>query len=186
MADPAWGKWGTWEETESYLGKVIGVTTGADVVERGTIRRWLEPKEFDCPLHTDDAAARAAGYDGIVAPAAMVFTYGLPAYWAPGDPHAAPGDEPRQIPIPVIFDVPAPCTLSFASSVDVEFGVPMYIGDRITRTSRLVSIVRKTLSVGDGAFLRQEDTYTNQRDETVAVVNLDIFRFNPPGEAAAP
>ena len=180
MGEPTWGKWGTWEETESYLGKVIGEDTGVDAVELGSIRRWLEPKEFDCPLHYDQKVAGAAGYDDVIAPNAMVFTYGLPAYWAPGDPHAQPGDEPPQIPIPVIFDVPAPCTLSFASSVDVEYFKPMVVGDRITRTSRLTNIHRKELRVGKGAFLRQEDTYTNQRGETVAIVNLDIFRFVPP------
>ena len=177
---PGWGKWGTWEETESYLGKVIGVAEGADAVEQGTIRRWMESKEFDCPIHLDDAAARAAGYKGVTAPDNMIFTYGLPAYWQSGEPHEQPGAEPRQIPIPVIFDVPAPCNLSFASNIDIEYFAPMYPGDRITRTSRLVSIRRKTLRVGDGAFLRQEDTYTNQDDEVVAIVNLDIFRFVAP------
>ena len=179
-AEQGWGKWGAWEETESYLGKVIGVTEGVDAVERGTIRRWMESKEFDCPIHLDDAAARAAGYKGVIAPDNMIFTYGLPAYWQSGDPHEQPGAEPKQIPIPVIFDVPAPCNLSFASNVDVAYFAPMYPGDRITRTSRLVSIKRKTLRVGDGAFLRQEDTYTNQDDEVIAIVNLDIFRFVAP------
>lgn len=179
MAEPSWGKWGTWEQTESFLGKVIGRDVGVDAVELGSIRRWLEPKEFDCPIHQDAEAAAEAGYSGVVAPSAMVLTYGLPAYWAPGDAHAEMNDEPRQIPIPVIFDVPAPCTLSFASNIDIEYFEPMYVGDRITRTSRLTNIHHKELRVGKGAFLRQEDTYTNQRDETVAVVNLDIFRFVP-------
>ena len=56
----------------------------------------------------------------------------------------------------------------------------MYVGDRITCTSILASLFRKTLKVGDGAFLRQEDTYTNQNDVVVAVANLDIFRFVAP------
>ncbi|MDE0156877.1 MAG: MaoC family dehydratase N-terminal domain-containing protein [Gammaproteobacteria bacterium] len=182
MSKPAWGKWGTWEETESYLGKVIGVTEGAEAVEPGTIRRWMESKEFHCPIHFDDAAARAAGYKKVIAPDNMIFTYGLPAYWQSGDPHEQPGAEPRQIPIPVIFDVPAPCNLSFASNIDVEYLAPMHLGDRITRTSRLAGISRKTLRVGDGAFLRQEDTYTNQHDEVVAIVTLDIFRFVAPDD----
>lgn len=175
-----WGKYGSWEETESYLGKVIKVSEGADAVEVGSIRRWLEPKEFDCPIHTEDEAARAAGHDGIVAPATMAFTYGIPAYWQPSDAHAKMGDEPRQIPIPVIFDVPAPCTLSFATSMEIEFFEPMHIGDRLKVTHKLVELTRKTLSVGDGAFLTQEDTYANQNDEIVAVAKLVIFRFNPP------
>lgn len=180
MSKEGWGKWGTWEEAEACVGTVIGTAEGADAVELGTIRRWLESKEFDCPMHLDDEAAKAAGYEGVVAPDSMVFTYGMSPYWKGGDPHEQVGDEPRQIPIPVIFDVPAPCNLSFASNVDVEYHSPMYVGDRISRTSRLVSINRKSLRVGEGAFMRQEDTYTNQRGETVAVVNLDIFRFVAP------
>jgi len=175
-----WGKYGSWEETESFLGKVIKVSEGADVVEMGTIRRWLEPKEFDCPIHTDAAAAEDAGYDGVVAPAAMTFSYGIPAYWQPGDESFKFGDEPRQIPIPVIFDVPAPCTLSFATSMEIEFFDPMLIGDRISCSHKLTDITHKTLRVGAGAFLTQMDTYTNQRDEVVAIAKLVIFRFNPP------
>lgn len=185
MSKPTWGKWGSWEETESFLGKEIGSSFGADAVEKGSIRRWLESKEFTCPLHTDKEVARAAGYEDIVAPATMVFSYGVGPYWAPGDKHEQPGDEPRQINIPVILDVPAPCTLSFATNVDMEFGAPMQLGDQLTCTSKLVNIKQKELRVGKGAFLRQEDTYTNQRGEVVAVVNLDIFRFNPAEENAA-
>lgn len=183
MSEPRWGKYGTWEEAESYLGKVIGRDVGVDAVEVGSIRRWLEPKEFDCALHTDATAARDAGYRDIIAPSTMVFTYGLPAYWAPGDDFARMDDEPRQIPIPVIFDVPAPCTLSFASNIDMEFFEPMYLGDRITRISKLAGIEHKELRVGKGAFMTQEDTYTNQNGETVAVVSLTIFRFALPEKA---
>ena len=182
MSQPEWGKWGTWEEAEACVGKVVGTQRGADPVELGSIRRWLEPKQFDCPLHFDEQVARQAGYEGIIAPSTMAFTYGLGAYWQPGDALEQPGDTPRQIPIPVIFDVPAPCTLSFATSVTLECLAPMCLGDRLTITSRLTSLKRKTLRVGDGAFFQQQDTYTNQRGETVAVALLDIFRFSPPKE----
>ena len=185
MSELSWGKYGTWEEAENCLGKVVGENTGVDAVELGSVRRWLEPKEFDCTLHTDRAAAQAAGYRDVIAPGTMVFSYGLPAYWSPGDGHAQMGDEPRQIPIPVIFDVPAPCTLSFASNIDMEFFEPMYIGDRITRTSRLTRIEHKELRVGKGAFMTQEDTYTNQVGARVALVQLTIFRFVPPDDATA-
>mgnify|MGYP000017327880 CR=1 FL=1 len=182
MAKPAWGKWGSWEETQGFLGKEIGKSIGADPVEKGSIRRWLEPKEFACPIHTDKTAAKGAGYNDIVAPATMAVTYGIGPYWAPGDKQEQPGDEPKQINIPVIFDVPAPCTLSFATNIDIEFFEPMLLSDEISCTSKLVAITHKELRVGKGAFLKQEDTYTNQRGEVVAVAALDIFRFVPPAE----
>ena len=162
------------------LTEKVVVLTGADAVEMGSIRRWLEPKEFDSPIHTDAQAAKAAGYKGVVAPATMAFTYGIPPYWQPGDESFKFGDEPCQIPIPVIFDVPAPCSLSFATSVEIEFFEPMLIGDRLSCSHKLTDITRKSLSVGKGAFLTQEDTYRNQRSEIVAIAKLVIFRFNPP------
>ncbi len=177
MSEPKWGLWGTWEETESHLGQEVGKYVGPDPVEKGSIRRWLEPKEFACDIHADDEAAKAAGYQGIVAPVSMVFTYGIPAYWQPGDTSANIDDEPTQIQIPVIFDVPAPCDKSFATSIEVEFFEPLYIGDVVTCTSKLVDIKHKELKVGKGAFLRQEDTYTKQTGEVVAISYLDIFRF---------
>jgi acyl dehydratase len=177
MSEPSWGLWGSWEETESLLDKQVGQSTGPDPVERGSIRRWLEPKEFACDIHTDAEAALAAGYEDIVAPVSMVFTYGMAAYWQPGDKPASIEDEPTQIQIPVIFDVPAPCDKSFATSIEVEFFEPLYPGDVVTCTSKLVDIKRKELKVGEGAFLRQEDTFTKQTGEVVAVSYLDIFRF---------
>mgnify|MGYP001816991112 CR=1 FL=1 len=177
MSEPSWGLWGSWEETEKHLNKVVGRSTGPDPVERGSIRRWLEPKEFDSDIHTDAEAAKAAGYDDLVAPVSMVFTYGMAPYWKPGDPPAKIDDEPTQIQIPVIFDVPAPCDKSFATSIEVEFFEPLYPGDEVTCTSKLVDIKHKELKVGKGAFLRQEDTYTKQTGEIVAVSYLDIFRF---------
>ena len=180
MSEPSWGLWGRREETKEYLNQVVGRSTGPDPVEQGSIRRWLEPKEFACDIHTDADVARAAGYDDLVAPASMVFTYGIAAYRKPGDAPAAIDDEPTQIQIPVVFDVPAPCDKSFATIIEVGFFEPLYPADVVTCTSKLVDIKRKELKVGKGAFLRQEDTYTKQTGEVVAVSYLDIFRFVAP------
>ena len=51
-----WGKWGKWEETKTFVNKVVGVSIGADAVEKGAIRRWLESKQFDCPIYRDEEA----------------------------------------------------------------------------------------------------------------------------------
>ncbi len=180
MATEGWGKYGTWEETESFLGNVIAVSKGADAVEYGSIRKWLESKQFHPPIHLNKQAAEQAGYRDVVAPRTMAFTYGLPAYFSEDSPLEQSGDSATQIPVPVIFDLPAPCIRSFATSVDIEFFADMYVGDRITCTHRLTDISYKTLKVGSGAFLTQEDSYTNQNDELIARSELVIFRFNSP------
>jgi len=182
MSNTVWGMQGSWHETAAYMNRDISQCVGADAVEKGTIRRWLEPKEFDCPLHYDDATAKAAGYEGIIAPGTMAITYGLPAYWQPGDPHSKPGYLPKQIPMPVVFNVPAPCSRAFATSMEIEFFAPMYVGDQLSCTSKLVDITHKSLRVGEGAFLKQQDTYVNQKGDIVAIANIVIFRFQPKEE----
>ena len=177
MSAVSWGLWGTWVETEACLGEVVGEWQGPDPVELGSIRRWLEAKEFDSPIHRERAAARAAGLQDVVAPATMVLSYGVAAYWSPKDPGKSIDDEPTQIQIPVIFNVPAPCNKSFATSIEMEFHEPLYIGEWVQCTSRLTSIQRKTLKVGNGAFLRQEDIYTKPNGTVIALAHLDIFRF---------
>ena len=164
------------------MGKEIGFNIAPDEVEKGSIRRWLEPKEFDCPLHYDEEIAKSVGYRGIVAPWTMVITYGVAPYWKPGDPHTRLRDPPEQVPLPVLDVVPAPCTLSFASDIEIEFLAPMYVGDRINCTSELTNITYKELKVGKGAFLRQKNTYRNGRSEIIAVLYITIFRFAPPDE----
>ncbi|NMP16862.1 MaoC family dehydratase N-terminal domain-containing protein [Thalassotalea sp. Y01] len=181
---PSWGKQGTWQQALSYVGKVVGVSKGADKADASSVRRWLEPKEFYSPLFVDDDVAQAAGYDAKIVPSTMAMTLGQPAHWQAGDKRFEIGDEPIQIPIPVIFEVPAPFSLSFATSMEMEFFKPIYHGDEITITHELLSITEKQLKVGKGAFFKQKDTYTNQHDDIVAVGMLDIFRFNPASEEA--
>src|SRR5712691_1727281 len=72
------------EETEQWLGRETSFN-GVDEVTRGDIRRKLEVYCFDCPLHTDEEVARAHGYRTIIAPAAMVPLWAMPAYWSPGE-----------------------------------------------------------------------------------------------------
>src|SRR5690606_31068682 len=58
---------------------------GADPVERGAIRRYLEPLEFDCPLHTDVETARRAGFADVTMPYTGVIAWTLPPAWVPGE-----------------------------------------------------------------------------------------------------
>jgi hypothetical protein len=179
-----WGKWGNWDETESFLGKEIRNSAGADEVEKGSIRRWLEPKEFDCPLHYDQQVAINSGYKGIIAPCTMVLTYGVEEYWKIEKPFAKLEDPPMVISIPVIDKVPAPCTLSFASDIEIEFYAPLYIGDKIVVESTFENITHKELKVGKGAFFIQKDIFKNQNGKLIAIQKMTIFRFVPPKEKA--
>jgi acyl dehydratase len=168
---------GTWEEAEQWVGRELARYRGADEVTVADIRRRLEVLAWDCPLHYDEAVARRHGYRTVVAPATMLMTWAMPAYWEPGDPRPEL-DDPALVPSYPFTRIPAPGECIFATSSETEYFEPVYPGDRVTATSVLRDITRKRLSVGDGAFFLIETTYAKQTGEVVGVERLTVFRYS--------
>jgi len=176
-----------WEDVKSWLGKelVLGSgVAGIDQVERSTIRRQLEVLELDCPIHYDEEAAKKAGYPGIVAPYHMLDTFSRPANWEPGmmtlwpshDPNYTMRGRERQDSL----NVPLPSTHGFATDVEVEYLKPLEVGDQVIMTSsKLISVVYRETSVGEGAFLTHEQRYENQRGELLAIARRGGYRYFP-------
>ena len=81
-------KWtSTWEPMIARVGSDLSegeLTWGADEIEPGAIRRYLEPLELDCPLHYDREVARAYGFSDVTAPYTSILTFTIPAMWNPG------------------------------------------------------------------------------------------------------
>ncbi|MBI2961943.1 MAG: MaoC family dehydratase [Betaproteobacteria bacterium] len=161
---------------------------GADCVEKGGIRRFLEPLEFDCPLHYDDAIARRHGYGGVIAPFSSYLSLTIPAIWRPGksvftsaEPHAQPESDN---PIAGIGTKLAPPTSGyFATDLEIEYLKPVLLGDRLCRAGRkLLSCEPKETKVGCGAFTCWETEIRNQDDEIVALLRLTVFSYNPHPE----
>lgn len=171
---------GTWEQAEGLIGETIATLEGADPVSLADIRRKLEVIGLDCPLHYDEAVARAHGYRTVVAPVSMARVGCMPAYWRPGEPRV--GDEPMTTPIPAT-SVPGEGSTMIATKVRMEYVAPVHPGDRISSTAVLRSVTRKTTRVGTGAFIVVESTYRNQHGETVAVESATLFRYD--GKEAA-
>lgn len=170
---------GTWADAERWIGCEFPAVEGPDVVSRADIRRRLEVFGFDCPLHYDTVVAHRQGYHDIVAPTTMLTTWTLTPYWEPGDPGPRL-DEPVRMPrLQPILQVPAPGTSLFGTEVEVEYGEPVYPGDRITAVTKLVKITRRRTRVGDGAFMTFETVYRNQRGAVVGTEWLTSFRYTP-------
>lgn len=161
---------GTWEDAESLVGTVIAEQVGADPVNAPMVRQYLESLEWDSAAWNDPGDGLAP-----MAPSAMYMTFGMPAYWGPGDPPLPDGS---LAPFP-FGRVPAPGSTMMATQTDVTFAAPLRDGDRLHATWRLVGVTRKTLAIGDGAFLDFETTYRNQADEVVAVERTSTFRYEP-------
>lgn len=169
---------GSWGDAEALVGSVIAEYSGADVVSEGDIRRQLEVLGWDCELHTDDELARAHGYERIVSPVSMTRVWAMPPYWRPGEPRIE--DEVLTTPL-AAASVPGEGDAMIATGIRMQYEAPMYPGDRISATAVLRSVTRKTTSVGPGAFIVVETTYTNQRDEVVAVETTTLLRYEQQG-----
>ena len=169
---------GTWEDAERCVGRELARYAGADDVTVGDIRRRLEVLAWDCPLHYDEETARRHGYRTVVAPATMLMTWAMPAYWVPGDPRPTL-DDGTLVPRYPFTQIPAPGEFMFATESETEYLEPVYPGDRISASSVLRSLTRKRTSVGDGAFFLIETTYTKQSGEVAGVERLTVFRYSP-------
>jgi hypothetical protein len=161
------------------------VRWGADPVEPGTIRRYLEPIELGSPIHYDADAARAAGYDDIVAPSTAVLMYTIPPMWSPGDPplfeSAEPDAQPARSPINNADPGPAPRTKGFfATDIELDFLRPVAIRERLgTRGRTLLSCVPKETRVGRGAFCTFESEIVSDRGDVVARMRTGTYAYDP-------
>jgi hypothetical protein len=161
---------GTWADAEALVGTVIAESVGADPVNAPMVRHYLESLEWD-----SRAWNRPVREERQAAPFATYMTFGMPAYWSPGDPHL-----PDQSLAPFPFGrVPAPGSAMLATRTDVEFHERMHAGDRLVVVWKLVGVTRKRLALGDGAFLDFEATYRTQDGTLVAVERTSAFRYEP-------
>jgi uncharacterized protein len=174
MADVSNLAHGTWAEAEAMVGSTIATTAGADAVSAGDIRRKLEVIGFDCPLHYDEECARRHGYETIVSPVSMTRVWAMPAYWSPGEPML--GEEPMSTPI-AATSVPGEGDTLIATGVRTEHLAPIHPGDRISAAVVLRSVTPKRTSLGPGAFLVVETTYSNQRGDAVSIETVTLLRF---------
>lgn len=174
MTEPSTLEHGTWEQAEALIGEEIMRVEGPDLVSEADFRRKLEAIGFDCPLHYDDAAAQASGYRAVISPVSMTRVFAIPAYWEPGQPRI---QTQTQIPAIAGARVPGEGDTLIATGVRMEYGEPIYPGDRISAVAVLKSVTRKTTRVGPGAFLVTETTYSKQTGEVVAVETVTLLRY---------
>jgi acyl dehydratase len=156
-------------------GEVVARTLGAEAISESAVRRYVEAHEMTCPLYSDADVAREHGHDGVLAPASMLLTAAMPAYWSPGDEPLRPGFLP-----PFVWTkLGLPGTEMVTTSVDLEFHEPLRIGDRIETTYRIVRRTPKRTRVGDGLFVDFELEFRRQDGTLVAVEHTSVYSYTP-------
>lgn len=121
------------------------------------------------PIYFDDAAARAAGYPGIVAPPNFLTSI---LGWEAGPPEAgllADGTEARNL-VPEIRGLRL-----MGGGHELTFGVPVRPGDTITARRKLVELYQRESKMGMLTFAVSEIVYTNDRGDHVVTCRETVI-----------
>lgn len=169
------------EAARAWVGKTAGaLATARDPVNLPAIRRWCDAMGETNPIYLDEAAAKAAGFPGIVAPPAMLDVWTMSPY-RPGGRTADQG-----FAVLNIFDE-AGYSGVVATNVTQEYGRYLCLGDVVTMTTVVsdVSEEKKT-GLGTGHFVTLAYEFTDQNGEVVGRESFRVLKFKPNIAQAAP
>lgn len=145
-------------EAQAYLDGLMGPLNEPVTVqvELGAARRMaLCMEDFD-PIHFDEAAAKARGYRGIVAPWPLLWLYFFTC---------------------TIYEHDFPFGKATVHGADeYEFHEPLIVGDTLTVTAAMVEAKVKHGKTGRLGQIVSERRFTNQRGELCAVLRTILFR----------
>ncbi|MFI9505902.1 bifunctional MaoC family dehydratase N-terminal/OB-fold nucleic acid binding domain-containing protein [Nocardia sp. NPDC052566] len=149
---------------------------GRDPVNQPMINNWVEALGDTNPIYVDEAAAKAAGHNGIVAPPAMaqVWTmFGLAGARPDDDPMGATTE---------LLDA-AGFTSVVATDCQQTYHRYLEVGEEVSVVSRLSEIKGpKRTALGDGWFVTFQTSW-KVGDEVVAEMLFRLLKF-APGTAA--
>lgn len=148
-----------------------------DPVNQPTVNNWVEALGDRNPIYVDEAAARAAGHPGIVAPPAMIQVWTMF-----GQGGERPTDDPMG-PIMQLFD-DAGYIGVVATNCEQTYHRYLRPGEQVTIASEMRDVVGpKQTALGEGFFINQLITW-RVGDEDVAEMNWRILKFKPAGGAS--
>lgn len=151
---------------------------GRDPVNQPIINNWVEALGDRNPIYVDEAAARAVGHPGIVAPPAMIQVWTM--FGLGGE---RPTDDPMG-PMMQLFD-DAGYIGVVATNCEQTYHRYLRPGEQVSITSEMGDVVGpKQTGLGEGYFINQHIIW-RVGDEDVAEMNWRILKFKPR-ESAAP
>jgi acyl dehydratase len=116
-------------------------------VEKGAIRKFAEAIGDEDPIYYDEQAARAAGFNTIVAPPTFLCTF-----------------RAQELPdLKIRFG-----RVRLNGGNEYEYYRPIYAGDTITLTATYADVTERTGRTGNMVFVFTDLTFRNQHGDVVA------------------
>ena len=149
---------------------------GRFVVNQPMVEHWLDAIGDKNPIYVDEAAAKAAGYSGVVAPPAMIQVWTMVGLGA-----SRPDDDPLGK-ILGLFDEAGYIGV-VATNCEQTYHRYLHPGEQVSVTAELTDVVGpKQTALGEGYFITQKITWTVGHDgeeEPVAEMIWRIMKFRP-------
>lgn len=151
--------------------------TGRDPVNQPMINNWVEAIGDRNPIYVDEAAARAVGHPGLVAPPAMIQVWTM--FGLNG---ARPDDDPMG-PMMKLFDDNGYIGV-VATNCEQTYHRYLRPGEEVSITSEMGDVVGpKQTALGEGFFINQHIVW-RVGDEDVAEMNWRILKFKPAASSS--
>ena len=151
-----------------------------DPVNVPMIRHWVDALDDRNPVYLDETIAASSRFGGVVAPPAMLQTWGMPRPKIEGiaERGGAPGEMLSDNPIRALDEAGYLGTL--ATNSELEFVRYLRPGDHLHLSSEVESISdRKTTALGRGYFVTWVTTYRTAEGEVVGRQRFRILKFDP-------
>ncbi len=145
--------------------KRIGVESEpvAYEIDNTGCRQFARSVGYTDPIFYDEAAAKAQGFRGIVAPVGFL---GHPIY-DPTKPPRGPESSGMDIPYKRILN----------GGTDVEYLQDVCAGDKLTARTKITDLVEREGKVGPMLVVSTETTFRNEKGETVAIQRGGAIRY---------
>jgi uncharacterized OB-fold protein/acyl dehydratase len=145
---------------------------GRDPVNQPMIHHWVDAIGDKNPIYVDEAAAKAAGHPGIVAPPAMIQVWTMMGLGG-----VRPDDDPLGKIIELFDD--AGYIGVVATNCEQTYHRYLRPGEEVSVAAELTEVVGpKQTALGEGFFINQKITW-QVGDEDVAEMNWRIMKFIP-------
>ncbi|MDG3009913.1 DNA-binding protein [Rhodococcus sp. D2-41] len=148
--------------------------SGRDPINQPMVNNWVEAIGDRNPIYVDEAAAKAAGHAGVVAPPAMAQVWtmrGLGAVREADDPLGRMTDLLNE----------AGFTSVVATNCNQTYHRYLSPGDEVTIESVLEDVVGpKKTGLGEGWFFTTRNFWRDADGEVVAEMEFRILKFRPP------
>lgn len=157
---------------------------GRHPVNQPMVDHWLDAIGDSNPIYTDDAAARAAGHPGVVAPPAMI------QVWTMAGLGGARADDDPLGKILGLFDEGGYIGV-VATNCEQTYHRYLRPGEQVSVTAELTDVVGpKQTALGEGFFITQKIIWSvcheSGEDEPVADMMWRIMKFRPKDQNETP